>query len=224
MSDVQSSGAVPRVPSTSVHLSVPAYVVGQVEDWSKTHGLTRAESIELLLLGALHGPGSPPARLRDAYETGAIQKPGEVSDALDKAGIDVPVIGFLLGPRQPLRDIDEPFERDHIGADLTDDPLTAWSSTRGVWRVSDRPRIVVALRLGLPLAIYRVSGWEPAPGSTRRWAPGGTVISGPRRIDANTGEDLGDTSETERTIASVIMAKPITQPSSANPLVWLHRR
>ena len=145
MSHVESSRSMPRVPSTSVHLSVPAYLVDQVQDWADNHGLARAEAIELLLSASLAGEDTPAVQLQRAYEAGEVQTPAEVSAALDAAGVDVPVIGLLLGPRQPVRG-PEPFPRDHLGADLSDDALSVWPSVRGVWRVSDRPRH----RCGLP--------------------------------------------------------------------------
>jgi hypothetical protein len=224
MSHVESSRSMPRVPSTSVHLSVPAYLVDQVQDWADNHGLARAEAIELLLSASLAGEDTPAVQLQRAYEAGEVQTPAEVSAALDAAGVDVPVIGLLLGPRQPVRG-PEPFHRDHLGADLSDDALSVWPSVRGVWRVSDRPRIVAAFRIGRPLGVYRIAGWEQVPGTPRRWATGGQVISGDRRLDADTGHDMGETTPTDRAITAAVFANPLAVSStSANPLVWLHRR
>jgi hypothetical protein len=224
MLDVESFGAMSRVPTTSVLLSVPAYLVNQVESWAKQHGLARSDAVELLLSASLADPDSPPVRLRSAFENGNVQTAAEISAGLDDAGVDVPVIGLLLGPRQPVRG-PEPFKRDHIGADLTDDALSAWPSVRGIWRVSDRPRIVAAYRLGMPLGLYRVDGWEQVPGTTRRWAVGGQVIGGERRINADTGVDVGAMTPTDHAIASVVFARPLTvSTATANPLVWLHRR
>jgi hypothetical protein len=94
-----------------------------------------------------------------------------------------------------------------------------------VWRVSDRPRIVAAFRIGRPLGVYRITGWEQAPGTPRRWATGGQIISGDRRLDADTGHDMGETTPTDRAITAAVFANPLAVPStSANPLVWLHRR
>lgn len=224
MIGVAKFGPMSRVTSTSVLLSVPAYVVVQVEDWATRYGLSRAETVELLLTGSLTGEDSPAAQLRRSYESGQVQTPAQISAALDAAGIDVPVLGLLLSPRQPVRD-DEPFTRDHIGADLTDDALSVWPSARGAWRIGDRTRVIAAFRLGQPLGIYRVTGWEQVPNSPRRWATGGQIISSDRRLDADTGQDMGETTPTDRAITAAVFANPLVVPTSAaNPLVWLHRR
>ena len=136
----------------------------------------------------------------------------------------MPVVGVRLGPRRPATET-EPFTRDHLGADLLDDALEVWPAVRGLWRMSARPRVIVAYRLGYPLAVYRVAGWEQDPTTNRRWAPAGQILTDTRRTDASTGADSGEATADDRAIVRVIRSRPlVTPPAAANPIVWLHGR
>lgn len=224
MMDMGSSGTMPRVESTSGRLAVAADLIQRAERWAAELGLSREEAAELALRGIVAPTEPAAAELLNAYRDGAVQRPEEISAALASAEVDVPVVGVRLGPRRPV-DGDEPFTRDAQGADLDATPESAWHSARGLWRMSDRPRILVALRFGLPLGIYRVPSWEQDPVTGRRWAATGQILTSGQRFDANTGQPVGDATDSDRLLLRVIKAKPlIMPPGAANPVVWLHGR
>lgn len=224
MPDMALSETVPHVPSTSVRRTVPADLSSAVDTWADEHQLSSDEGLEVLLRSRLTAAGSTAARLSDAYETGAIQTASDIEDALNAAEVGDPVIGIRLAARRPVTDR-EPFVRDHIGADLDDSPLTVWPAARGLWRIQSRWRYVVAYRLGMPLALYRVAGWEQHTPTGRRWASEGYVIDGPRRLDADTGLDAGERTSTDAAVHQAVFARPLaTAAGAANPLVLLNSR
>ena len=224
MTGVESSTFVPRVESSSGRLAIPADLVQRIEHWSATYGLSREEGAELVLRGSVEPVEEAALTLRAAYEARDVQTPEQVSAGLSAAEVDVPVVGMRLGPRRPATET-EPFTRDHLGADLLDDALEVWPAVRGLWRMSARPRVIVAYRLGYPLAVYRVAGWEQDPTTNRRWAPAGQILTDTRRLDASTGADSGEATTADRAIFRVVRSRPlVTPPAAANPIVWLHGR
>jgi len=224
MTGMESSTTMPRVESSSGRLAIPADLIQRIERWSATYGLSREEGAELVLRGTIDPIEPVASRLRHSYETRDVQTPEQVSSALARAEVEVPVVGIRLGPRRPIGTEAEPFSRDHLGADLLDDPLEVWPAARGLWRMSDRPRVIVAYRLGHPLAVYRVPGWEQDPGTGRRWAATGHVLTSDQRMSV-AGTDSGAATDADRSIVHVVSARPlVTPPAAANPIVWLHGR
>jgi len=225
MMGMESSTTMPRVESSSGRLAIPADLIQRIERWSATYGLSREEGAELVLRGTIDPIEPVASSLRHSYETRDVQTPEQVSAALARAEVDVPVVGIRLGPRRPIGTDAEPFSRDHLGADLLDDALEVWPAARGLWRMSDRPRVIVAYRLGHPLAVYRVPSWEQDPDSGRRWAATGQVLTTGQRMSVASGADAGAATDADRSIVQVVGARPLVMPpAAANPIVWLHGR
>jgi len=217
-----SSQAVPRVETTSGRVSVPADVIVAIEAAATRYGLSRDETAELYLRATLSPADGAAVALREVFESGRTHTPADVSRALKQAEADVPVAGVRLGSRRSVQD-SSPISRDHIGGNLADDAVAVWPAARGLWKVSDRASILVAYRLGWPLAIYRVRGWEQDPDSGRRWAVDGLIISGDRRRDADTGDDRGELSPIDRAIANAVLGRALVLPAgAANPVIWLN--
>lgn len=224
MPDMALSETVPHVASTSVRRTVPADLSAAVDTWAIEHQLSSDEGLEVLLRSRLAPTGSTAAHLSTAYETGGVQSASDIEDALNDAEVGDPVIGIRLAARRTVTER-EPFARDHIGADLDDDPLTVWPAARGLWRIQSRWRYLVAYRLGMPLALYRVAGWKQHTPTGRRWASEGYVIDGLRRLNADTGEYAGERTPTDAAVHQAVFAQPLaTAAGAANPLVLLNSR
>ena len=225
MTGMESSTTMPRVESFSGRLAIPADLMQRIERWSARYGLSREEGVELVLRGTIDPIEPVASSLRHSYETRDVHTPEQVSAALARAEVDVPVVGIRLGPRRPTGSQPEPFSRDHLGADLLDDALGVWPAARGLWRMSDRPRVIVAYRLGHPLAVYRVPGWEQDQKTGRRWAATGQILTESRRLSVTSGTDVGAATAADRSIVQLVTARPlVTPPAAANPIVWLHGR
>lgn len=224
MDAMASSDAVPHVPSTSVRFTVPADLASLVDEWANGHHLSRDEGLEVLLRGRLAGEASSATDLWAAYQRGEVQSAADIEAALTRAEVGDAVMGIRLGARRPVTDT-TPFRRDHMGADLDDVPADVWPAVRGLWRIHPRWRYVVAFRLGRPLALYRVVGWEQEAKSGRRWAIGGQIVQNGRRVDADTGEDQAEASPVDLAIVDAVMARPLAMTAgAANPLVLLNNR
>ena len=224
--DMEKSLVMPRLESASGRLAIAVDVVSRVEAWAAQVGMPREEAAELVLRAA-----TPPAELvaqelLSAYDAGDSQRPEDISAVLTAAEIDVPIVTARLGGKRAVDDETvEPFSRSHIGADLDDGPVPVWGAVRGLWRMSDRPRIIVAVRFGRPLGIFRVAGWEHVPDTGRRWAPSGQLLTVDGRFDAESGERIADATDADRTIVAAITARRILlTPAAANPIGWLHGR
>ena len=222
MVDLAGSLVMPRVETTSGRLSVPADVVDMIEAAARRYGLSRDETTELVLRASLTPVDQGAVELREVLEDGRTHSQADVSVELKRAEADLPVAAVRLGSYRSTTDT-APFVRDHIGANLTDDPLTVWPAARGLWKVSDRASILVAYRIGWPLAIYRIGGWNQDTHTGRRWARDGIVISGAERQDAETGELRGDITAADKAITAVVMGRALVlPPGAANPVVWLN--
>lgn len=222
---MESSTTMPRVESSSGRLAIAADLMQRIERWSATYGLSREEGAELVLRGTIDPIEPVASSLRHSYETRDVQTPEQVSAALAQAEVDVPVVGIRLGPRRPIGSDAEPFSRDHLGANLLDDALEVWPAARGLWRMSDRPRVIVAYRLGYPLAVYCVPGWEQDQKTGRRWAATGQILTESRRVSVASGTDADAATAADRSIIQVVTARPlVTPPAAANPIIWLHGR
>lgn len=216
--------AVPHVPSTSVRFTVPADLASAVDAWANDHQLSRDEGLEVLLRSRLSSENSPATALWAAYESAAVQTPAQIEAVLDQAEVSDPVIGIRLGAKRRATE-KSPYPRDHLGADLDDDPQTIWPAVRGLWRINARWRYVAAYRLGSPLALYRIAGWDRDSQSGRRWATSGLIITGDRRQEAESGLDVGESTQTDRAVAAAIFNAPLAMASgAANPLVLLNSR
>ncbi len=222
---MESSTTMPRVESSSGRLAIAADLMQRIERWSATYGLSREEGAELVLRGTIDPIEPVASSLRHSYEMRDVQTPEQVSAALAQAEVDVPVVGIRLGPRRPIGSDAEPFSRDHLGANLLDDALEVWPAARGLWRMSDRPRVIVAYRLGYPLAVYCVPGWEQDQKTGRRWAATGQILTESRRVSVASGTDADAATAADRSIIQVVTARPlVTPPAAANPIIWLHGR
>jgi len=174
----------------------------------------------------LDGEGSPAAVVWSRYTSGQVQTPGDVISALSEAKVPDAVRGFRLGSpavdRTPV-----PWPRSGPGVDLGADPLDAWPIVRGLWRM--RPAgisVIVALRLGHVLGVYRVAGWQLEPESGRHYAIGGQVIDPRGRLlDAENGADVGSATVADLAIHRAVSAAPIVLPrGTAQPVVKLSAR
>ena len=218
--------AVPHVPSSSVKVAVPSDVMARVDAMAENAGLSRDDCVELGLRALLDGDGSPAAVVWSRYTSGHVQTPGDVISALSEANVPDAVRGFRLGSpavdRTPV-----PWPRSGPGVDLGADPLDAWPIVRGLWRM--RPAgisVIVALRLGHVLGVYRVAGWQQEPESGRHYAIGGQVIDPRGRLlDAENGADVGSATVVDLAIHSAVSAAPIVLPrGTAQPVVKLSAR
>jgi hypothetical protein len=217
------SPTVPHVPSSSVKVAVPSDVMERVDAVAERAGLTRDDCVELGLRALLDGEESPAAVVWSRYTRGQVQTPADVISALASADVPDSVRGFRLGApaadRAPV-----PWPRNGPGADLNADPLQVWPIVRGLWRM--RPAgtsVIVAIRLGHVLGVYRVSGWQHEPESGRHYAVGGRAIDPRGRlVDAETGADVGAASAADLAIHNAVSAAPIVLPrGTAQPVVKL---
>jgi hypothetical protein len=86
--------------------------------------------------------------------------------------------------------------------------------------------VIVALRLGHVLGVYRVAGWQQEPESGRHYAIGGRVIDPRGRLlDAENGADVGSATVADLAIHRAVSAAPIVLPrGTAQPVVKLSAR
>lgn len=218
--------AVPHVPSSSVKVAVPSDVMARVDEMAEGAGLSRDDCVELGLRALLDGERSLAAVVWSRYTSGQVQTPADVISALASASVPDAVRGFRLGaPAEDRAPV--PWPRSGPGADLGADPLQVWPIVRGLWRM--RPAgisVIVAIRLGHVLGVYRVTGWQQEPTSGRHYAIGGRVIDPTGRlVDVETGADVGAASAADLAIQSSVTAAPIVLPrGTAQPVVKLSAR
>ena len=217
-------GTVPDVQSTAVRVALAAGLSERVEQLAAEAGLMRDEYVELLIRSRTDGPDSPAAALWEQYAGKVTQTPGDVVAALVAAGVTDGVRGLKLGAPAPDR-VPAPWPRPGTGAELWWSPIQVWPIVRGLWRMDPTGiSVIVALRLGYALGVYRVDGWGQESQSERRFALGGRVITATGRLlDAETGADVGEASTTDMTIRAAITAAPIL-PQSRQPVVRLSTR
>lgn len=219
--------AMPRTDATFGRLAVAADVVARAEEWTSEIGAIREDVVELALRATIPPVEPAAVELFSRLQTGATQTIADITRRLDDLEFDAPTVVARLGAKRAV-DVEEstaPFPRTHLGADLDDGPVDVWAQARGPWRISDRPRVVVPLRLGHPLAVYRVAGWEQLGAeSGRRWATAGQILTHDGRLDADTGERVGDATDADHRILDALMGRLVLLPATSNPIVWLHSR
>lgn len=218
--------AMPRTDATVGRLAVSADVVARTEEWASAIGATREDTVELVLRASIPPVEPTAVELLGRLQAGKTQTIADITRRLDQVEFDAPTVVARLGAKRPVDgEENSPFPRTHFGADLDDDPVTVWAQARGAWRISDKPRVVVPLRLGHPLAVYRVAGWEQlGEESGRRWATAGQILTHDGRLDADTGERVGDATDADHRILDVLTDRLVLLPATSNPIVWLHNR
>lgn len=137
------------------------------------------------------------------------------------------VSAIRLGPPDRSGSQSAPFARAQMGASVGEEDLeTLWLSTRGHWVISADTEVIVAFRLGVPLAVFRVEEWSQATGNRRRWARSGYAIRDGRQVRFVGGGavDVQDATAEESAIAQVILGSRLWMPAGAsNPVANLHR-
>ena len=143
------------------------------------------------------------------------------------AGLEAVTSGIVTAIRLSSRDSDgaqeEPWPRDYGGCDLDETDLAVlWASTRGWWVISHHTDMLVAYRVGNPKAVFVVTRWSQRD-DRRRYAVSGFAIVGARRVDPETGNDIGPASEVETSVGAFVMGRRLVMPRGAqNPLAVLH--
>jgi len=216
---------MPDVPSTAVRIAMPADLVAVVESRSASLGIPRDELVELAVRSRFE-PDSPAVAVWDRYAAGSSQTPTAVAEALASAGILERVRGFRLGAPTPERTDPPPWSRPGTGAALSNTPAQTWPIVRGLWRMDPTDvSVIVALRLGMVLGVYRVGRWVTDELTGRRYAVDGQIItSGGRLQDAENGTDLGAASDADRSLYRILTAAPILPPAARQPVVKLSLR
>ena len=213
---------------------VPGRVLDAVKAWSETVGLNMDEAIELAVrtspIGSLL-PGAAPEELTASAEAlrqlqaGGAVEPGRISAALQARGVFEDIIAIRLGSLRPADDPPGgPFRRKSIGADITSPINEIWGAARGYWRHNGSSRVLVAMRLGVPIAVFSGIIWGEHAGL--RYAVSGYGVVDGRKISLTSGRrDLGVATAQDKLIEKIAMAHPILTPSgSRNPMCWLSRR
>lgn len=166
-------------PWPVVRLTLRSDLAGDFRAWCGEHGVDPADALELLVtsLDSNHPQRAAAAadvlgrlaarQARGVYELGT---PAEADVALTRMG---PVIAETPATS-------DPYQRDHRGADLTDDAVRCWGAGRGYWPFSSKqslPDYVVITRLGVVMHVYRTDAWKPIDSTpTRYWAACGWLI------------------------------------------------
>lgn len=207
---------MPHVPSTSVRVVVPRDVMELVDVVADRSGLARDDVVELALrVGLAEDKSSVAIDLWNAYRRGATRSPLDVAQALADAGIPDVVRGVRIRPTTSWT------------PDDFYDPVAIWPTARGAWRLrTDGVGVVVALHLGLPVAVYRVSDWVHDPDTRRNTAAAGHAITSTGRLlDVINGHDVGPASPVDTALRDIITTTPIVVPrGSAQPVVHLSTR
>ena len=216
------SRAMPNAPSTAVRLRVPLAVSDRIEDVARSLHLPRDEIVELVMRSRLDGPDSPAARLWEQYAAGVSQTPAEVKAKLKAAGFgNERVRALRIGSPAPDRE-PVPWPRPGTGAELSWSAVEVWPIVRGLWRMnSTGVAVIVALRLGYTLGVYRVGGWAEHMASGRKYALNATIVTPAGRLqDAETSADVGPASEAHLALLNVVSAAPIVA-TGQQPVVML---
>jgi hypothetical protein len=219
------SAVVPDVESTAVRIAVPFALMERIESMAAAIPMLRDEMVELLLRSRTDGSSSPAATMWEQYMSGDVQTPAAIAAELASIGVESGVRGLRLGSPSPDRG-PIPWERQGLGAELWWGPEETWPAVRGLWRINPKGiTVIVALRLGYVLGVYRVVGWATDPTTGRSYATKGVIIGADGRLrDPETGADAGPVSDQDRAIRSVVVRTPISLPPHRQPVVKLTMR
>lgn len=216
------SMSMPNVESSASRIAVPARLTAEVESLAGRVGLSRDELVELAIRSVVQGDTA--ASLWRQYERGPTQTAADVRAALTRAGVREGVRGLRMGPlaadRSPV-----PWAREGAGVELDWAPTQCWPAVRGLWRLSsDGVQVIVGLRLGRAVGVYKVEGWATDLDSGRKYAVGGRAITADGDlVNAETGTLYGSASESDREIYAAVTKCPIVL-SGRHPVVRLSDR
>lgn len=219
------SAVVPDVESTAVRIAVPFAVMERIEAMAAAIPMPRDEMVELLLRSRTDGPGSPAEAMWHQYLSGEVQTPAAIAAELASVGVQGGVRGLRLGSPSPDRG-PVPWSRQGLGAELWWSPEQTWPAVRGLWRINPKGiTVIVALRLGYVLGVYRVVGWATDPTTGRSYATEGVIIGADGRLrDPGSGTDVGPVSDEDAAIRGVLAKAPISLPPHRQPVVKLSHR
>ena len=196
----------------------------QLNHYMDTTGQDIDTVIQLLV--AAHQEGDPTGRASQMLNSSS-QTQNQIAGAAMAAAPDEKLAGIRLGALAPapMAEAVDGFDRDYMGADLDTEGAQLWKSTRGDWNISNRPTALAAYRLGLCLTLYCGVTWSPRnPVTGRRYALTGYEIVEDRRIEPDTGRDVGAASRDEKALAAALGGKILSMKTGAqNPVVNLYR-